>query len=537
MGAENKLDGLEIDAAVIGSGFGGLYSLYRLRDEMNMNVQGFDDASNVGGTWYWNSYPGCRVDTEANIYCYSFDKEMVKDWKWSERYPSQPEVLAYMNTIADRNDLRRSINFETRIVKAEWDEGAAKWWLTTDKGDRLSAKFLIESVGLLSSTNVPAFPGLESFKGEVHHSARWPKGTDLKGKKVGVIGTGSTGTQIITEVAPQAEHLYVFQRTPQYVVPLGNQHPISPDTLRQLEEDPDAYFAWALDSGAVFGFKESTISALSVSPEERERIYEAAWEKGNGFSFMLEHFADIVTSKEANDTATDFVRAKIAKIVKDPAVAAKLSPHDLYAKRPLAVDDYYEAFNRDNVTLVDIKSDPIKALTKSGLQTEGAMYDLDALVIATGFDAMTGNYLKIETIGRNGERLQDKWADGPQTFGGVSIAGFPNLFMVFGPMGPFTSQPLVHEWQIKWFTNLIKHMHENGLKTIEANKEAEEEWCKLCFDVADQTLFPQCDSWINGGNIPGKPKVTMWYMGGMANYAAEMERMAGEGYKEYRFSG
>ena len=326
-----------------------------------------------------------------------------------------------------------------------------------------------------------------------------------------------------------------WQRTPQYVVPLGNQHPISPDTQRQLKEDPDAYFAWALDSGAVFGFKESTISAFSVTPEERERIYEAAWEKGNGFAFMLEHFADIVTSKEANDTATDFVRSKIAKIVKDLAVAAKLSPHDLYAKRPLAVDNYYEVFNRDNVTLVDIKSDPIKTITETGLDTMAESYDLDALAIATGFDAMTGNYLKIETIGRNGERLQDKWRDGPQTFGGVSIAGFPNLFMVFGPMGPFTSQPLVHEWQIKWFTKLIKHALENGLKSIEAEKEAEKEWCKLCFEIADQTLFPQCDSWINGANIPGKPKVTMWYMGGMANYAAELERMANDGYKEYRF--
>ena len=429
---------------------------------------------------------------------------------------------------------KRSLNFETRIAKAEWDEAAARWQLTTNRGDRYSAKYLIESVGLLSSTNVPAFPGLETFKGEVHHSARWPDGVDLRGKRVGVIGTGSTGTQVITEVASEAEHLYVFQRTPQYVVPLGTQHPISPDAVRRIEEDPDEYFAWALDSGAVFGFKESTVSALGVSPEERERVYETAWEKGNGFAFMLETFADIVTDKKANDTATDFVRSKIRQIVKDPDVAAKLMPHDLYAKRPLAVDNYYEVFNRDNVTLVDVKADPIKGFSETALQTAAAEYELDVLAIATGFDAMTGNYLKIETIGRDGVRLQDKWNDGPQTFGGVSIAGFPNLFMVFGPMGPFTSQPLVHEWQIKWFTSLIRHAEENGIRSIEANKDAEAEWCKLCFDIADQTLFPQCDSWINGANIPGKPKVTMWYMGGMSNYMVELERVADNGYKEYR---
>ena len=533
--SKKSLDGLELDAAVIGSGVGGLYALYRLRDEMGLNAQGFDDASGVGGTWYWNRYPGCRVDTEATVYCYSFDREILKNWTWTERYPRQPEILAYLNHVADRHDLKRSINFETRIVRAEWDEAAARWRLQTAKGERITAQYVIEGVGLLSSTNYPRYAGADRFKGQVFHAARWPKeGVDLRGKKVGVMGTGSTGIQIISEIAPIVEHLYVLQRTPQYVVPLGTQHPLPANVQRMMKEDPDGFVHWALDTAAVFGFKESTTPAMSVPPGRRQRVYEDAWERGNGFSFMLETFSDIIVSKEANDTATDFVRSKIKEIVKDPKLAAKLMPHDLYAKRPLAVDHYYEVYNRKNVTLVDIKENPIQEISDKGVRTTAGEIELDVLVYATGFDAVTGNYLKIETIGRNGVRLKDKWSNGPIAYLGLTIADFPNLFMIFGPFGPFTSQPLVHEYQVNWFTDLIKHARAKGLRSIDVDPNAEQAWVKLCNDGANQTLFPQCDSWINGSNVPGKPKASMFYMGGMANYNVEMSRISGNGYREFK---
>ncbi|MGE0337150.1 MAG: flavin-containing monooxygenase, partial [Gammaproteobacteria bacterium] len=469
----------------------------------------------VGGTWYWNRYPGCRVDTEAAIYCYSFDEELFRSWRWSERYPRQPEVLAYLNTVADRHDLRRSIRFQTRIVRAEWDEAAALWQLTTSRGDKVSARYVFEGVGLLSSTNLPAFPGMADFRGEIHHAARWPaRGVDLAGKRVAVIGTGSTGIQIVTEIAPVVAHLVVLQRTPQYVVPLGCG-PFPAATRARMDADPRGFVDWALDSAAVFGLDESTTPALSVSAEERARVYERAWRKGGGFGFMLETFGDLVVSREANDTATAFIRAKIRGIVRDPSVAETLCPHDLYAKRPLAVDGYYETFNRDNVTLVDVKADPVVGFTEKGVRTVEREIDVDVVILATGFDAVTGNYLKIETIGRGGLRLQDKWADGPEGFIGMTIAGFPNLFMIFGPFGPFTSQPLVHEWQIDWMSDLVAHARRQGHCRIDTDPHAEAAWVRTCRDGMAATLFPQVDSWITGANVPGKPRAAMFYMGGM----------------------
>ena len=533
--AKSKNDVLELDVAVIGSGYGGLYALHKFRDVLGLDAQSFDDAGGVGGTWYWNRYPGCRVDTESTVYQYSFDRELMKTWKWSERYPRQPEVLAYLNFVADKHDLKRSINFNARIVKAEWDDGKSVWKLTTNTGKRVSARFLIEGVGLLSSTNYPKFPGEERFKGQIYHAARWPHhGVNLKGKKVAVIGTGSTGIQVITAIAPEVDTLYVLQRTPQYCVPLGTQHPIPEKMVKMIQEDPDHFVRWNLDTGAVFGFKESTTPAMSVSAEERKRVYQNAWDKGNGFAFMLETFSDIVVSKEANNTATEFVRNKIKEIVKDPKVAAALMPHDFYAKRPLAGDNFYETFNRPNVKLVDIKADHIQEITERGIRTTAGEIELDIIIYATGFDAITGNYLKIETVGRNGLRLQDKWSKGPVAFAGIAIAGFPNLFMIFGPFCPFTSQPLVHEWQVNWFADLIARAIAQGRKTIEIDAAAEEAWVEMCAAGDAMTLFPETPSWINGTNVPGKPKASMFYMGGMANYMKEMGRLVDNGYKEFR---
>ena len=531
----DSLDGLELDAAVIGSGVGGLYALQRLRDQIGLNAQGFDDAGGVGGTWYWNRYPGCRVDTEASVYCYSFDEALFTEWQWSERYPAQPEVLAYLNAVADRHDLKRSIHFGTRIVSATWDEAGAAWQLITARHERLTARYLIEGVGLLSSTNMPDFPGAARFRGHLHHAARWPeRGVDLAGKRVGVIGTGSTGIQIVTALAPTVGHLYVLQRTPQYVVPLGCG-PFPAGQRAAMNADPAGFVARALNTASVFGLDESTTPAMSVSARARQRVYENAWRKGGGFGFMLETFGDLIVSKEANDTATDFIRAKIRQIVRDPALAEKLCPYDLYAKRPLAVDGYYESFNRDNVTLVDVRQAPIVEITYTGIRTRDEHIELDVIILATGFDAVTGNYLKIDTVGRQGRRLQDKWAEGPHAYLGMTIADFPNLFMIFGPFGPFTSQPLVHEYQINWMTALIAHARRHGYRKIDTDRAVENAWVQRCRDGAAQTLFPQVDSWINGGNVPGKPKASMFFMEGMAAYMRVLEGISASTYSPFRF--
>ena len=529
------LNGLELDVAIVGAGIGGLYALQRVRDQMGLHAEAFDDAAGVGGTWYWNRYPGCRVDTESTVYAYSFDNEMFVNWEWPERYARQPAVLEYLNAVADKHDLKRSINFETRVIKAEWDAGAVRWMLTTSEGDTVSARYLIEGVGLLSSSYVPSFPDRDKFLGEVLLASKWPdKEPRLAGKRVGVIGTGSTGIQIITALAEQVDHLYVFQRTPQWCVPLG-VGPFPEEARERIKQDPDGFVKWALNTATVFGFEESTTLAGSVAEEERQRVYEAAWQKGNGFEFMLGTFADIVGSADANATATDFIRRKIETIVNDPATAKLLTPADYYAKRPIAADNYYETYNRENVTLVDVKSAPITGFSERGLVTEDGEYELDVLIMATGFDAVTGNYLKIETVGRDGAKLQEKWHDGPHAFAGMTIAGFPNLFMVFGPFGPFTSQPLVHEWQVNWFTDLIKAAEERG-GIVDTEPQAEDEWVAMCQEQMAGTLFAVTDSWINGTNVPGKPRASMFYMNGMANYARQMNEIKDAGYRGFTFA-
>ena len=533
---EKSRDGLNLDVAVIGAGVGGLYALYKMRDELGLNVQSFDDAGGVGGTWYWNRYPGCRVDTEATVYAYSFDEEMFLNWEWSERYPTQPEVLKYLNGVADKHDLKRSINLTSKVVKADWDAATARWTLTTSKGEQITAQFVIEGVGLLSSTKYPGFPGEANFEGKIYHAARWPhEGVDLSGKRVAVIGTGSTGIQIIAALAPQVKHLSVLQRTPQYCVPMGCG-PFPQAERDRARKDPKAFRDWHLDTGAVFGFKESTVPAMSVSDAERNRVYESAWEKGGGFGFMLETFGDIIVDKAANKTATDFMIAKINAIVKDPATAAALTPKDYYAKRPLACDNYYETYNRDNVSLVDVKADPIKDLVAEGVRlASGKVVDADVVIYATGFDAVSGNYLKIDTTGAGGLKLKDKWANGPRAMMGLTIAGFPNLFMIFGPFSPFTSQPLVHEWQIDWIAGAIAETRKTGRKSFEVEEPAQDAWIAACNAVAAQTLFAVTDSWINGSNVAGKPVGNMFYMAGMSNYMKEVNALTDAGYQGFKF--
>ena len=533
---QRAIDGLALDVAIIGAGFAGLYSLHKMRNELGLNAASFDDAGGVGGTWYWNRYPGCRTDTQASVYSYSFDRQMVAEWQWSERYPRQPEVLAYLNAVADKHDLKRSIHFNTRIRSATWDEDRAHWQLVTANGEQITARFVIEAVGLLSSANTPDFPGMDRFRGTMIHAARWPhEPMDFAGKRVAVLGTGSTGIQLVSALAGQVGHLFVGQRTPQYVVPARNG-PIDDRTIEWIRSSFESYHAWVMDSATVFGVNESTLSAMSVDEEERRRIYEAAWREGGGFGFMLGTFGDLTVSPEANRTATDFIREKIRQTVTDPDLAQKLSPTDYYAKRPLCTDGYYEAFNRDGVTLVDLKENPLVEITERGIRTTAGEIALDVIILATGFDAFTGNYLKIETVGRDGERLQDKWADGPRAFMGVATAGFPNLFTVFGPFSPFTSQPLVDEFQVDWIAGLIRHAMASGSPSVEVDRGAEDDWIRTCEDISAQTLFAVTDSWINGANVPGKPRRTMIYMGGMAAYARIINDVAARGYGEFRFA-
>ncbi|WP_225026847.1 flavin-containing monooxygenase [Xinfangfangia pollutisoli] len=529
------LDGLELDVAIIGAGVGGLYALYSMREKLGLNAQTFEMASGVGGTWFWNRYPGCRVDTESTVYTYSFDLDMFQNWDWSERYARQAEVLAYLNAVADKHGLKRSINFNTKIARAEWDDAAKRWVLTTADGQTVRARYLIESVGLLSSSYAPQFPDQDKFKGQILVASKWPEqGADLAGKRVAVVGTGSTGIQIITQIAPTVGHLHVLQRTAQWVVPLGIG-PFPQDARARIKLDPVGYRDWALNTGTVFGFVESTTPALSVSEEERQDRFQKAWDKGNGFSFLLETFADLTVSAEANKTATDFIKSKIDAAVKDPKIAAMLTPSDYYARRPLAADGYYETYNRANVTLHDVKAQPIERFTETGLVVGGQEIALDIVIMATGFDAVTGNYLKIDTVGRNGTKLADHWQEGPRSFGGLTIAGFPNLFMVFGPFSPFTSQPLVHEWQVDYFTDLIDAAERSG-GVVDTDPAAEEDWVRICQEGLAGTLFQVTDSWINGANIPGKPRTSMWYMNGMANYMVEMNQIRDAGYRGFRIA-
>jgi cyclohexanone monooxygenase len=527
---DRDTDATEVDVVVVGAGFGGLYAIHKLRNDLGLEVQGFDNASGVGGTWYWNTYPGARSDTEVTAYCYSFDRELFDAWEWTERYPRQPEILRYLNHVADRYDLRRSIQFDTTVESTTFDDETGRWLVVTSDGRRWSSQFIIEGVGLLSSTNVPSLPGAENFRGEIHHSSRWPKdGVDLRGKRVGVIGTGSTGVQIITAIAPQVGHLTVLQRTPQWTVPAMHRA-IDSHFLDGIKADYDGYWDSVRHSLAAFGFDESSVTADSATPEEREAAFERQWNSGGGFQFMLGVYADVIASREANAAATDFIGRKIKEIVTDPELAKALTPTDLYAKRPLCDDGYYATFNRDNVSLLDIKAHPIIEITPDGIRTDLGVLELDVLVFATGFDAFTGNYLKIDQHGKGGLSLRDKWAARPRTFMALMTAGFPNWFMIYGPMCPFTNQPPAHEVEVDWIAGVIQHVRASGAGTIEVTDEAEQRWMDLCDQLAAGTLFPETDSWINGANIPGKPKAVMVFMGGMGAYVDELDRVVKDGY-------
>jgi cation diffusion facilitator CzcD-associated flavoprotein CzcO len=528
----NRINIPNFDAVVVGAGFGGLYAVHKLRNELGLTVRAYDSGTDVGGTWYWNRYPGALSDTQSYIYRYSFDKELLQEWTWKNTYLTQPEILEYFGHVADRFDLRRSYQFRTKVTAAHFNEETNLWEIMTDRGNQVTAKFLVTGLGLLSATNVPNFKGRETFKGEQYHTGAWPEsGVDLKGKRVGVIGTGSTGVQLIIAIAPEVKHLTVFQRSAQYSVPVGKR-PQSPEEVTKIKDNYKEIWKQVKSSAVAFGFDESTVPAVSVSKEEQNRVFEEAWQKGGGFHFMFGTFSDIATNPEANEAACEFIRKKIREIVKDPETARKLTPTGLYAKRPLCDNGYYDTFNRDDVSLVDVKENPIVEITPKGIRTTDGEYELDVLIYATGFDAVDGNYIKIDLRGRGGVTMREKWEDGPAGYFGMTNTDFPNLFMILGPNGPFTNLPPTIETQVEWISDTVKYMVENNIKTIEPTQDAEKEWLTTCSTIADATLFPKAESWIFGANIPGKKNAVRFYMGGLGNYRKVLEET---GYKGFAF--
>ncbi|MDI6629721.1 MAG: NAD(P)/FAD-dependent oxidoreductase [Rhodococcus sp. (in: high G+C Gram-positive bacteria)] len=523
----------EIDALVVGCGFGGIYMLYKLRRELGLTAIAIDKAAGVGGTWFWNKYPGALSDSESFVYQYSFDRDLYDQTTWNTKFVRQPQILEYLNGVVDRYSLREDIALETTMTAARFDEVAGTWTVSTDRGITYKAKYLVNGLGLLSATNVPNFPGIENFAGRLVHTGAWPEDLDLTGKRVGVIGNGSTGGQVITAVAPIAGHLTSFQRTPQYSVPAGNRV-LSNEELARQKENFEANWDQVRNSSVAMGFVESEIETFSVSAEERQQIFQRTWDEGGGFRFMFETFCDIATNPEANEEAAKFIRSKIAEIVKDPETRRKLTPTDLYARRPLCDSGLYETFNRDNVSLVHVGENPIRELTAEGIVTEdGELYKIDVLICATGFDAVDGNYVKVDIRGRNDESLKEHWQDGPTSYLGMATTGFPNMFMILGPNGPFTNLPPSIETQVEWISDTIGAIENNSMGWIEAKPDIETEWTDICADIADQTLFPKAASWIFGANIPGKKRTVMFYLGGIKEYRSVLDNEKASGYPSF----
>jgi cation diffusion facilitator CzcD-associated flavoprotein CzcO len=529
----------ELDALIVGAGFSGLYQLLSLRDRLGLSVQVLEAGDGVGGTWYWNRYPGARCDSESHSYMFYFSEELLQEWEWSERYPGQAEIMRYLNHVADRFDLRRSIRFGTRVSAAHYDDAANRWRVTTESGQVWSARYLITAVGCLSTANVPDIAGLNDFKGDWYHTGQWPhEGVDFTGKRVGLVGTGSTGIQAAPVIAETAAHLTVFQRTANYSMPAHNA-PLTDEFKRYMKAHTAEIRGVMHSSPNGHSFSIRPRLALDSSPEERQALYEAAWRKG-GLEFRAT-FQDLLVSKAANDTAAEFIRAKIRSIVKDPATAAVLSDidHPFAAKRPPIDTHYFETYNRDNVTLVDVRAAPIVCATPEGIRTTERDYPLDILVFATGFDAMTGPLMKMNIHGRDGLALNEAWHAGPRSYLGLQVAGFPNLFTITGPGSPsvLCNMPVAIEQHVDWITDCIAHLRENGIERIEPRPEAADQWVDKVNEAANATLLPQAShSWYLGANVPGKPRVFMPYAGGMPRYRAICNEVVAKGYEGFVLS-
>jgi len=529
-----------VDAVVVGAGFAGLYMLHLLRDKLRLKVATLEAADGVGGVWYWNRYPGARCDIASHHYSYSFSKELQQEWIWPEKFPAQPDILKYLEHVADRFDLTRDIQFNTRVDYAVFDEGAQRWIVTTEDGEQYNAQYFIPATGVLSDALQPQFKGQESFRGEILVTGRWPKdGVDFTGKRVGIIGTGATSVQAVPEIAEEAAHLTVFQRTPYFAVPLENE-PMTETEDQRIKASYDQLREDARDSFAGVTLCKPRPSALADSPEERKAHYESRYKEGS-FNLWLGAYEDLLFDQEANETAAEFIREKIRERVTDPEIAEMLCPREGVSygtKRQPCETGYFEAYNRDNVTLVDIHKSPIEEITPEGLRTTDESYELDYLIYATGFDAFTGALFKMKITGRNGLTLKEHWSDGPRTYHGLSMTGFPNLFNITGPQSPsaFYNFPLGIEMHCEWIADCISYMNDNGLATIDADPAAEEAWLAHTVELADASLFPQASSWYMGANVPGKPRVFMVYLGGGKAYQEAIDREAADNYPNYEFA-
>jgi cyclohexanone monooxygenase len=531
---------LTLDAIVVGGGLGGLYALHRLR-KLGLTARAFEAGSGVGGTWFWNRYPGARCDVESMEYSYAFDDALQQEWTWPERYGTQPEILRYINHVADRFDLRRDVILNTRVTSAVFDPAGNTWTVRTDKGHVARAPFCIMATGNLSTPRVPDFKGIQDFKGKWYHSGLWPhEGMDFSGLRVGVIGTGSSGVQMIPLIAAQAKHLHVFQRTANFSLPARNG-PMDPEIEGTHKSEYMARRLAAYDTPfGIAGFPPPVKSALEATPKERDAKYESKWAEGGSISFLYS-YTDLLVNKASNDTASEFVRNKIRSIVHDPAVAELLAPkdHPIGTKRLCLDTNYYETYNRDNVTLVDVRSSPIQAITPAGVKTaDAAEYELDAIVFATGFDAMTGALREIDIRVGNGPTLAEKWAGGPLTYLGLMVSGFPNMFTITGPGSPSVKTQMIVaiEQHMDWIGDCLATMRARGMHRIEPQPEAERDWVQHVNDVADSTLYPLANSWYMGVNIPGKPKVFMPYVGGFARYKKKCDAVAANGYEGFVMS-
>ena len=520
-----------VDALIVGAGLSGIYMLKRCR-ELGLSALVIDAATDVGGTWYWNRYPGARCDVESMSYSYSFSDELQRDWTWTERYAQQPEILDYVAHVVERFDLRRDMRFETRVTSAAFDETSNRWQVETDRGDNISAKYCVMATGCLSTTNLPDFEGLDNFEGDTYHTGRWPhEAVDFTGKRVGIIGTGSSGVQSTPVIAAEALHLTVFQRTPNFSVPAFHG-PLDANVVHMWKTRHQELRERARASriGDIFEFSET--SALDLTPEAREAEFERRWGQGS-FNF-LGSFADLITSREANVFAVEFAHKKIRGRVDDPAVAELLCPtdHPFGTKRLCVDSDYYETYNRANVSLIDVKAAPIEEITPHSLKAGAKEYELDAIIFATGFDAMTGALLNIDIRGHGGIGFKEKWSDGPRTYLGLAVAGFPNLFTVTGPGSPSVLSNMMTsiEQHIEWIADCMGYMEAHDLATIEADPEAEDKWMDHVTELADGTLFFESNTWYVGANIPGKPRVIYPYVGGVGAYREICDDIAAEGY-------
>ena len=534
------------DVVVVGAGFAGMYLLYRLR-KMGLSARVIETADEVGGTWYWNRYPGARCDVQTVDYSYSFDPELQDEWEWSERYATQPEILRYAQFVADKHDLRRDIQFTTSVTAARWDEDTSRWEITVAdvNGDAsmspstLTAQHYVMATGCLSMPKDIDIEGIDRFAGATYTTSRWPhEGVDFTGKRVAVVGTGSSGVQSIPIIAEQAEHLTVFQRTPNFSIPARNG-PVSQEKLETYQGREAEYREEARWSGAGVPLPVVTERAFSVSEEERQARFETMWQRGELF-VTTSTFADIVLNEEANATLAEFIRAKIRETVNDPETAETLCPYDhpFGTKRPCLDSHYYETYNRPNVSLVDLRKTPIATITETGIDTSQQSYEFDVIVFATGFDAMTGAIVAVDITGRDGVKLADKWEDGPRTYLGLTVRGFPNFFAITGPGSPsvLSNMMVSIEQHVDWISDCVDHLRQNGLTTIEPTATAEDGWVQHVNDAASISLFPKANSWYMGANVPGKPRVFLPFVGGVGYYRRVCDEVADRGYLGFEFT-